>query len=131
MGVSVSEGLHYNRIQQGHVLSSSDRQPVCSVVVDDLRYRGEGGAVLPKNVTSIFTLSELHMHEALTAPGRKKGETAFGLNQHLHNGTESQSAGILKPDQINRKPSQIAADRLQHCELANMKQAMLLCLKLY
>lgn len=64
----MSEGLHYNRIQQGHVFSSSDWQLVCSVVVDDLRDGGERGAVLPQNITSVFTLSELHMHEALTAP---------------------------------------------------------------
>ena len=53
MSTSVSEGLNYDRVQQGHVLSSSDRQLVCSVVVDDLRDGGEGGAVLSEHIAPI------------------------------------------------------------------------------
>lgn len=68
----MSEGLHYDRIQQGHVLSSSDRQLVCSVVVDDLWDGGERRAVLSKHVTPLCRPSELHVHEALTAPDRER-----------------------------------------------------------
>lgn len=50
------------------MLSSSDRQPVCSVVVDDLGDGGEGRAVLSEHVTAVCRLSELHVHEALTTP---------------------------------------------------------------
>lgn len=68
----MSEGLHYDRIQQGHVLSSSDRQLVCSVVVDDLWDGAERRAVLPEHVTPLRRPSELHVHEALTAPDRER-----------------------------------------------------------
>lgn len=67
-----SEGLHYDRIQQGHVLSASDWQLVCGVVVDDLRDGGERRTVLPKNVVPLCRLGELHVHEAFTTPTRKK-----------------------------------------------------------
>lgn len=68
MCVSVSEGLHYDRIQQGHMLSSSDWQLVRGVVVDDLGDGGEGRAVLSEDVAAICRLSKLHVHEALTTP---------------------------------------------------------------
>lgn len=70
----MSEGLHDDGVQQGHVLGSSDGQLVCGVVMDDLGNGGEGGAVLPQHVTAIYRLGELHVHEALTAPDRKQGE---------------------------------------------------------
>lgn len=54
------------------MLSSSDWQLVCSVVVDDLRDGGEGRAVFSEHVTPIRSLSELHMHEALAAPDRER-----------------------------------------------------------
>lgn len=72
MSLSVSEGLNYDRIQQGHMLSSSDWQLVCSVVVDDLWDGCEGRAVLSEHVTPICRLGELHVHEALTTPDRKR-----------------------------------------------------------
>lgn len=72
MSTSMSEGLHYDRIQQGHMLSSSDWQLVCSVVVDDLRDSREGRAVLSEHVTPICRLGELHVHEALTTPDRER-----------------------------------------------------------
>lgn len=68
----MSEGLHDDRVQQGHVLGSSDGQLVCGVVMDDLWDGGEGGAVLPQHVTAVCGLAELHVHEALTAPGREE-----------------------------------------------------------
>lgn len=68
----MSEGLHDDGVQQGHVLGSSDRQLVCGVVVNDLGDGEEGGAVLPQHVTAICGLGELHVHEALTAPDRKE-----------------------------------------------------------
>ncbi len=72
MSVSVSESLHYDGIQQGHVLGSSDRQLVCGVVVDDLGDGGERRAVLSEHVTPLCRLSELHVHEALAAPDRER-----------------------------------------------------------
>lgn len=68
----VSESLHYDRIQQGHMLSSSDWELVCSVEMDDLRDGGKGRAVLAEYVTSISRLGELHVHEALTTPDREE-----------------------------------------------------------
>lgn len=68
----LSEGLHDDGVQQGHVLGSSDRQLVCGVVMNDLGDGEEGGAVLPQNVTAVRRLGELHVHEALTAPDRKE-----------------------------------------------------------
>lgn len=56
------------------MFSSSDRQLVCGVVVDDLGDGGEGRAVLPEHVTPICRLSKLHVHEALTAPDRERRE---------------------------------------------------------
>lgn len=79
MCASVSEGLHYDRIQQGHVLSSSDRQLVCGVVVDDLWDGGEGRAVLPEHVAPVCRLSELHVHEAFAAPERERVVVPAGL----------------------------------------------------
>lgn len=90
MGVSMSEGLHDDGIQQGHVLSSSDRQLVCGVVVDDLGDGGEGRAVLAEHIAAICGLGELHVHEALTAPGgdagrrrRKDASGSMRLNRTL------------------------------------------------
>lgn len=54
------------------MLSSSDWQLVCSVVVDDLRDSGEGRAVLSEHVAPICRLGELHVHEALTTPDRER-----------------------------------------------------------
>lgn len=79
MCVYVSEGLHYDGIQQRHVLGSSDGQLVSSVVVDDLWDGGEGGAVLTKHVTSISRLSKLHVHEAFTTPEGQRKVVSAGL----------------------------------------------------
>lgn len=54
------------------MLSSSDWQLVCGVVVDDLRDGGEGRAVLPEHIAPVCRLSKLHMHEALATPERGK-----------------------------------------------------------
>lgn len=79
--MSGSEGLHNDGVQQGHVFSASDWQLVCSVVVDDFRDRGEGGAVLPKHIAAISSPGELHMHEAFAASERERdkdtGEMSF------------------------------------------------------
>lgn len=48
----MSEGLHDDGVQQGHVLGPSDGQLVRGVVVDDLGDGGEGGAVLPQHVAA-------------------------------------------------------------------------------
>lgn len=56
------------------MLGPSDGQLVCGVVMDDLWDGAEGGAVLPQHVTAVRRQAELHVHEALTAPGREEGE---------------------------------------------------------
>lgn len=68
----VSESLHYDGIQQGHVLRSSDGQLVSGVVVDDFRDGAEGRAVLSQHVASISRLRELHVHKAFAAPDGKR-----------------------------------------------------------
>lgn len=56
------------------MLGPSDREFVCGVKVDDLRDGVERRAVLSQHVLSIFALGELHVHEALAASVRKKGD---------------------------------------------------------
>lgn len=75
----MSEGLHYDGVQQGHVLGSSDRQLVCGVVVDDLRDGGERRAVLAEHVSAVCSLSELHVHEAFAAPEGQRVVVPAGL----------------------------------------------------
>lgn len=70
----MSEGLHDDGVQQGHVLGSSDGQLVRGVVMDDLGDGAEGRAVLPQHVTAVCGLGELHVHEALAAPDREEAE---------------------------------------------------------
>lgn len=70
--MSPSEGLHWDRIQQGHVLGSSDWQLVCRVVGDDLGDGRERRAVLSEDVAAVWGLGELHMHEAFAAPDNKE-----------------------------------------------------------
>ncbi len=56
---------------QGHVLSSSERQSVCAVVVDQLRDTGEDTATLIQSeAQALNTLSLGHndVHAALTGP---------------------------------------------------------------
>lgn len=69
--VPVSESLNYDRVEQRQVFCASNGQFVGGVVVNDLWYCREWWAILPKDKTAICKLSELHMHEALTAPVRK------------------------------------------------------------
>lgn len=54
------------------MLGPSYWQLVSSVVVDDLGDGEERRTVLPKNVTPVCRLAELHVHEAFTAPTNKK-----------------------------------------------------------
>lgn len=49
----LSESLHNDRIQQGHVLGSSDGQLVSGVVVDDFGDGAEGRAVLSQHVAPV------------------------------------------------------------------------------
>lgn len=56
------------------MLSTSDGEFVCGVEVYHLWDGVKGGAVLSQHILAVFTLSELHVHETLAAPG-KKGET--------------------------------------------------------
>ena len=112
VSVSRSESLHYDRIQQGHVLGSSDWQLVCSVVVDDLRDGGEGRAVLSEHVTSVCRLSELHVHEALTTPDRERSkrekihfclsDSIQRLLRHLH---KTDSASLLFQNSLKLRSS--------------------------
>lgn len=67
-----SECLHQDREEQGEVLSTSDWEFVRGVKVDDLWDGVKGWAVLSQNILTIFTPSELHVHETLAAPVRKE-----------------------------------------------------------
>lgn len=84
---SLSEGLHDDGVQQGHVLGSSDGQLVCGVVMNDLGDGEEGGAVLPQNVTAVCGLGELHVHEALTAPDGKEEHLLFQFIPNWNDGS--------------------------------------------
>lgn len=87
--LTVSEGLHNDRVQQGHVLSSSDGQFVCSVVVDDLGDSGERRTVFPEDVTAVSRLSELHVHESFATPGTKTNSESDKSNLMLQLRTNS------------------------------------------
>lgn len=54
------------------MLGASDREFVCCVEVDDFRDGVEGRAVLSQHVLAVFALGELHVHETLAAPERKR-----------------------------------------------------------
>lgn len=60
-----------HRMLQGHVLCSSERQPVCAVVVDQLGDTGEDAATLIQGeAQTLYALSLGHddVHAALTGP---------------------------------------------------------------
>lgn len=44
---------------------------MCGVEMDDLWDGVKGRAVLSQHVLPVFTLSQLHVHEALAAPARE------------------------------------------------------------
>lgn len=54
------------------MLGASDRKFVCGVEVDDFWDGVKGRAVLSQHVLAVFILGELHVHETLAAPVRKK-----------------------------------------------------------
>lgn len=56
------------------MLCTTDWEFVCGVEVNDFWDRVKGRAVLSQYVLAIFTLGELHVHETLAAPVRKKQE---------------------------------------------------------
>lgn len=68
-----SECLHQHREQQGQVLGTSHWEFVCGVEVYHLWDGVKGRAVLSQHILAVFTLSELHVHEALAAPERREG----------------------------------------------------------
>lgn len=56
---------------QGHVFCSSERQPVCAVMVDQLRDTGEDTATLIQGEAQAFnalSLGHNDVHTALTGP---------------------------------------------------------------
>lgn len=60
---------------QGHVLGSSERQPVYAVVVDQLRDAGEDAATLIQGeaqALNALSLGHNDVHTALTGPGNNK-----------------------------------------------------------
>lgn len=60
---------------QGHVLCSSKRQPVCAVVVDQLRDTGEHTAALIQCVAhalNAFSLGHNYVHTALAGPNETR-----------------------------------------------------------
>lgn len=91
------------------MFGSSDGQPVCGVVVDDLGDGGEGRAVLPEHVAPLCRPSELHMHETFTAPDKSKKEMlikhSYGNNLALsdHTFVMRQKCPCLNPaEKLNR-----------------------------
>lgn len=50
---------------------TSDREFMCGVEMDDLWDGVKGRAVLSQHVLPVFTLGQLHVHEALAAPARE------------------------------------------------------------
>ena len=64
-----------HRMQQGHVLGSSERQSVCAVVVDQLRDAGEDAATLIQCVAqalAALSLGHNDVHTTLTGSGGKR-----------------------------------------------------------
>lgn len=64
-----------HRMLQGHVLCSSERQPVCAVVVDQLRDIGEHTATLIQGVAQALTALSLghnYVHTTLTGPNGER-----------------------------------------------------------
>lgn len=61
-------------VEQGHVLSPLNGQLATGVVVHDFRDAAEGRAVLAQHVLVFLGPGQLHVHEALTAPGKRRGE---------------------------------------------------------
>lgn len=59
-------------VQQGHVLSPLDGQLAAGIVVDDFRDAAEGRAILAQDILVFLGPRQLHMHEALTAPGEER-----------------------------------------------------------
>lgn len=60
-----------DRMLEGHVFCSSERQPVCAVVLDQFRDIGEDAATLIQCVAQALTalsLSHNYVHTALTGP---------------------------------------------------------------
>lgn len=60
-----------HRMLQGHVLCSSERQPVCAIVVDQLRNTGEDAATLIQGeaqTLNALSLGHDDVHTALTGP---------------------------------------------------------------
>lgn len=74
-----SQCLHQHREEQGQVLGSAYRKFVCGVKMDDLWDGVERRAVLSQHVLAIFTLGELHVHEALAAPVGTKREQEWDV----------------------------------------------------
>lgn len=60
--------LRGDRLQQAHVLGAAHRQPVQTVVPDDLRYRAERLAELAQDVLAGLVHLDAHVHEAFGAP---------------------------------------------------------------
>lgn len=54
------------------MLGTSDGEFVCGVEVYNLWYGVKGRAVLSQHILTVFTLGELHVHEALTASVKYK-----------------------------------------------------------
>lgn len=61
-------------VEQGHVLSPLNGQLATGVVVHDFRDAAEGRAVLAQHVLVFLGPGQLHVHEALTAPGKRRGD---------------------------------------------------------
>lgn len=61
-----------HRVEQGHVFRPLYGQLATGVVVHDFRDAAEGWAVLAQHVLVFLGPGQLHVHEALAAPGKRK-----------------------------------------------------------
>lgn len=68
----VLQQLVDDRVEQGHVLRPLDGQLVDGVMLDHLRYTGEGVAELAQDEATLAGGDDLHVHEAAGTPTRKK-----------------------------------------------------------
>lgn len=63
-----------HRVEQGHVLGPLNGQLAAGVVMHNFRDAAEGWAVLAQHVLVFLGPGQLHVHEALTAPGKRRGD---------------------------------------------------------
>lgn len=77
---------------QGHVFCSSERQPVCAVMVDQLRDTGEDTATLIQGEAQAFnalSLGHNDVHTALTGPDGTRHKQQKSQKRQTHHNSHS------------------------------------------